>query len=272
MTRSFQIQALDHRAVVRSPDALAALLEECFAGLVAGEGDAPDDEEIDLVRVDADRWTMNVSTRTARDARVDGPGRLIVRLLEHVNRAAAISAGDAVPLHGAAVEAPDGRVVVLAGSSGSGKSTLCAAAVLHGWRLVAEEVASVDPTTLAVRPYHRPIGLRPGGAAAIGIVPPAQPFFSEVYPWCPAATSRSDGGPLTAVALVSRGSGRTDPSLLAPAPALTELIRHVVIPHDERVAVGFHRLADLVRAVPVRRLVYDTPDQGVAALEELLRA
>ena len=79
-------------------------------------------------------------------------------------------------LHAAAVER-NGRCLVLPGKPGSGKSTLTASLVLHGWRLLSDELCVLPPGTQDALPVPRPIGLkdgsievieRLGGAARIG--------------------------------------------------------------------------------------------------------
>ena len=44
---------------------------------------------------------------------------------------------------------------------------------------------------------------------------------------------------------------------------------YTVVPDDERVAAVFGLLDSLVRRVPIVRLAYDTPADGVALLDEL---
>ena len=91
----------------------------------------------------------------------------LVEQLAEANHAAVQAAVGCVPLHGSAIDSVAG-VIVLAGRSMAGKSTLAAAAVLAGYPYVADELAAISPDDFTVRPYHRPIGLRRGGASAIG--------------------------------------------------------------------------------------------------------
>ncbi len=65
---------------------------------------------------------------------------------------------DQILLHAGAVER-DGRVVAVAGPSGRGKSTLTAALVQRGFAYVTDELAVVDPTSLAVSPYPKALDL-----------------------------------------------------------------------------------------------------------------
>lgn len=194
-------------------------------------------------------------------------------VLEQANLQAARDAVGSVPLHASAVER-DRAVVALAGVSGAGKSTLCAAAVLAGWGYVADEVTAVAPTDLAVRPFHRPIGLRPGGAAALGIEHPGTGSCANgVFPWEVTGRGRlADGGTLAAIVLVTRiGGGPVGLDDVALPAAMSELTQHTVIP-DDQLAEAFRGLDAIVRRVPIRRLTYDTPADGVALLDALLTA
>ena len=115
--------------------------------------------------------------------------------LDAANQAAIDAAPGCVPLHAAAIDTAAG-VIAIAGQSGAGKSTLCAAAVLAGYPYVADEIAAVSTRRPAGAPFHRPIGLRRGGAAAIGVDYPESPDgrYDFVYPWPVTGTCRSGGG------------------------------------------------------------------------------
>lgn len=62
-------------------------------------------------------------------------------------------------LHAAVLER-GGRAVLMPAPPGSGKSTLCAALALSGWRLLSDELALIDPATLAIFPLPRPVSLK----------------------------------------------------------------------------------------------------------------
>lgn len=190
--------------------------------------------------------------------------------LETRNNVAASSALERgeVPLHAAAVEV-DERVIAIAGPSRAGKSTLAAAAVLAGWGYVADEIAAVHPATLAVRPYHRPIGLRPGGAAQLGVALASPALDGVSQPWPVEEARWSHGGRLAAIVVVARDS---EPGVtpLAPPAALAALAQHTVVADDTSVPDAFGDLGRLVRSVPVVTLGYATPGDGVALLHRVL--
>lgn len=194
----------------------------------------------------------------------------LIEELDAANQAAIDAAPGCVPLHAAAIETAAG-VIAIAGQSGAGKSTLCAAAVLAGYPYVADEIAAISPDDLTVRPFHRPIGLRRGGAAAIGVEYPDAPDgrYDVVYPWA-VTGPLSPGGRLAGIVLVRRSTidGPSIETVSGPT-ALLEMSQHTVIA-DELLGVGFVGLDRIVRAVPVARLTYDTAAQGINLLAELV--
>ena len=192
--------------------------------------------------------------------------------LEALNLEAARGAVGCVPLHAASIETSAG-VIALAGQSGAGKSTLAAAAVLIGYGYVADEISSVSPDDLFVHPFHRSIGLRRGGAEAIGISYPESPDgrYDVVYPWDVAEHGAlSSGGTLIGIVLVNRG-GEGSPSLAdVDVPhALVELCQHTVIP-DDHLGDAFGFLDSIVRTVPVVRMTYASTTESLDLLAQLV--
>jgi hypothetical protein len=177
-----------------------------------------------------------------------------------------------VPLHASAIDTMAG-VIALAGQSGSGKSTLTAAAVLAGYGYVADEITAVSPSDLGVRSFHRPIGLRRGGAEAIGIPYPDAPAgrYDSIYPWVVEGHGvLSPGGRLAGIVIVDR-LGEGGPSLadVDGPQALVELSQHTVIP-DDRLETAFGQLDSIVRSVPVVRMTYCTTEESLSLLEQLV--
>ena len=259
--------ALDHAFVIRAPDPLAGVISEALAAMLTRSEPAGDASQIEIRPAADGRWVMRVDRDESRPMM---PARTVAHLLEHLNARAADSLVREVPLHAAAVAHPAGGVVALAGSSGSGKSTLGAASVLAGWGFVAEEVAAVRVDDRSVRPFHRPIGLRAGGAAAIGVPVPTEEWFDEVYPWPVPADSRRTTGTLAGIALVSRTDGEPTVDEVRPARALVELVEHTVVPSEDRIVPVFRRLDELIRSVPVVRLAVAGPATAVRQLDELV--
>lgn len=69
-------------------------------------------------------------------------------------------------LHAAVLER-GGRALILPAPPGAGKSTLCAALMLHGWRLLSDELTLLDPASGQVQPAPRPISLKNASIALI---------------------------------------------------------------------------------------------------------
>ena len=69
-------------------------------------------------------------------------------------------------LHAAAL-VRDGRAVLLIAESGGGKSTTTWAALHHGFALLSDELAPVDPDSLVVEPFPRAICLKAIGRAHV---------------------------------------------------------------------------------------------------------
>jgi ADP-ribose pyrophosphatase YjhB (NUDIX family) len=102
--------------------------------------------------------------------RGDYQGRQIAtvyaRYQERLQKANALDFGDLLlqtvrlfETHSAVLE-KNGRVLVMPAPPGSGKSTLCAALMLHGWRLLSDEMALLDPVSGNVVPAPRPVSLK----------------------------------------------------------------------------------------------------------------
>jgi hypothetical protein len=177
-----------------------------------------------------------------------------------VNRYAARSVeADLLTLHAGVVVVPDGQAVALCGHSGAGKSTATAAAVLAGHGFLADEVCAVHPESHLVRPYLRPIGLRAGGAAAIGVH-----IEGASALWVPPSVHAADA-PLGLIALVERRPGAATVTRLDAPAALERLADHTLVSDAER-RRAFRRLADLVRRVPVVALGYEHATDAVGHL------
>ena len=62
-------------------------------------------------------------------------------------------------IHAAVVER-NGFALLLPAPPGSGKSTLCAGLIHHGWRLLSDELALIDPETATLQAIPRPVSLK----------------------------------------------------------------------------------------------------------------
>ena len=84
----------------------------------------------------------------------------------HVAIGEAVASSGLLPLHGAAMSR-EGWTVAVLGPSGAGKSTTAVLAALEGWRLIAEDSAWLDPTTLSVYGADPTLRLRSGTEAVV---------------------------------------------------------------------------------------------------------
>jgi len=76
-----------------------------------------------------------------------------------LNWSVAAHANQYLIIHAAVVER-GGRAVLLPATSGAGKSTLCAGLVLHGWRLISDELALIRPADGRLVPMPRLVSLK----------------------------------------------------------------------------------------------------------------
>jgi len=65
-------------------------------------------------------------------------------------------------LHAGAAAAADGRTIVVHGASGAGKTTLTAALVSTGLAYITDETVCLDPNTLNIEPFRKPLTVKPG--------------------------------------------------------------------------------------------------------------
>ncbi|UZJ24799.1 hypothetical protein RHODO2019_17100 [Rhodococcus antarcticus] len=87
---------------------------------------------------------------------------VLTGLVGSINHAALDGGEGNLLLHAAAVARPDGGCLVLCGASGSGKSTLTAALVAGGLGYVTDETVCLDPVSLRITPYRKPLSLKVG--------------------------------------------------------------------------------------------------------------
>jgi hypothetical protein len=203
-------------------------------------------------------------TRDPRGARVHGTtpgGRRFsagsdASLLSWLDDELTIGAQERRPdllfVHAAAL-ARHGRAVLLAAESGGGKSTTSWAALHHGFTLLSDELAPVDPRTLAVHPHPRAVCLK---------ARPPRPYL------LPARAHRIAGGfhvplarlprptarrpvPLAAIVFVSYRRDLARPELrpIGPAEAAARLYSHALNPlaHPED---GLAPAAAVAKRVP----------------------
>lgn len=191
----------------------------------------------------------------------------------------AIAASEGTLLvHAGAVAAPTGDVVVICGRSGSGKSTLTARLARSGLAYLTDETVRLDPVSLRVTPFRRPISIKPGShdavwhlrptdhepvdgiwwvpPAALGDTPlPSQPLLPRllIFPVFDRAATACDVEPIT--------PGQAG-FLLGEQSSRLRLVRGGPLP----------ALARLVRRAPGYKLRYSDGEQATAEVQNLLLA
>jgi hypothetical protein len=193
---------------------------------------------------------------------------VLVYLLWEINRLLFERTGERVHLHGAALVRND-RAVVLAGRTHAGKSTLAGWLTHRGWGFLTDEAALVDPASLVVSPYWRPIGVRRPGPLD-SIIGNGQPDEAEVL--VPASTLGALASPAPLVGIAFPSFTPHEPaalSRLSPAAALVELTQHFpgLIAGGR---AGFRRLARLVEAIPSYMLAFYDLDDAERALRTIV--
>ena len=93
-------------------------------------------------------------------------------------------------LHAGAAAASDGRSVVVHGASGVGKTTLTAALVQTGLAYLTDETVCVDPHTLEIEPFPKPLTVKPGAQSLLAhLAPPADQVSEGSGNWQVPASS-----------------------------------------------------------------------------------
>jgi hypothetical protein len=147
-------------------------------------------------------------------------------LVGEVNRQAVTTRREKLGLHAAAVSWR-GQGILLAGPSTAGKSTLAAALVRDGCGYLTDEAAFVDLNTLSIEPYPKPLSLRTGSLALLGLRVPEE-VEGTTSDFIPASYLRSSvevaSVPLSTIVFIRRRPGEEVSYRPIPrAEALVEL-------------------------------------------------
>lgn len=110
-------------------------------------------------------------------ATTSNPSDGVRELVRAVNREMMAATPECLHLHASAAER-DGAAAIFPATMESGKSTLVTGLVQRGLGYVTDEVVAVDPGTLAIRPYPKPVSL---DAGSWSVVPELRPEADESY-------------------------------------------------------------------------------------------
>ena len=111
--------------------------------------------------------------------------RVLGYLTWHVNREAIRSGHDRVLVHAAAAEL-DGVGVLLPAEMDAGKTTLVAGLVKAGFGYLTDEAAVIDPVSLRLHPYPKPLSIDPGSWPVLADLTPrvdgsTAPYLKEQW-------------------------------------------------------------------------------------------
>jgi hypothetical protein len=152
-------RCLDHVFSVSAdrPDDVAALTA-ALRPFTALPDDAP--ETVYALRTKDDGYWLYVDDHGARVS--TDPAEPLDLLFWYVGEGVVRDERQRLILHAGAVVAPDGRALLMPGPSGSGKSTTTLGMVAAGMGYLSDEFAVVDPDTVRMIPFPRPLALKQG--------------------------------------------------------------------------------------------------------------
>ncbi len=195
---------------------------------------------------------------------------VIVNIVWEVTRWHRVRQFDALVVHAGAVSR-NGRAVIVAGASMAGKSTAVAWLTACGeWSFVADETAAIDADAY-VRPFWRPIGLRPGGPLDRLLPGGEHRLRGDHLVAASTLGSLGDRAPLAAIVIVHQSNGSAEPVRMTGAAAACALAEHLPLLAD-RGADEFERLGTVVRRTPVVSLDISDLDAAERALRALVEA
>ena len=169
--------------------------------------------------------------------------------------------------------------VMLPGASGTGKSTLAACLLSRGKaRLLTDDIALIDRTTLEVEPMPAPLVLKRGswelldGLRGLSTAPVHRRYGEDVRYLAPDRARIAQARlPVRAIVFLERGAARGGD--LRPLTQLEGLQRMIAAPATIRGPISEETLVRLIgwsAPIDFHQLPYATPEQGAAAVEALL--
>jgi hypothetical protein len=153
-------RAMGHRFAVRSTHAgIGRFVENAYAACASPTESPGTWYSILHDHGDRDPHALYVDAEPVLRSPVPAP--ILNHLTWHVNQRAIELSGDRVLLHAAAAAWGD-LGIILPGPKDSGKTTLVAGLVKAGFRYLTDEATSIDPASLRLHPYPKPLSIDPG--------------------------------------------------------------------------------------------------------------
>jgi HprK-related kinase A len=182
-------------------------------------------------------------------------------------------------LHAATVER-DGRALIMTGASGAGKSTLAALLGEHGWRLMGDEFALLDPDDGSLHPFPRAVSLKNHAIYLMEEIAGAErlgPWLREtpkgtirhLRPRADAITGMRK--PARPAMILFPSFGREYERAVRPVGE-AEIFVRLTQASTNYVALGergFGALTSLVKAIPARAIDYPDTATALGLVEEL---
>ena len=221
-----------------------------------------------------DRYVLGFDGETV--ARSGWLARILNLLLWHVNtEAAARSSGELVLLHAAAA-ARDGAAVVLPAPMEHGKTTTVAGLVRSGWQYLTDEMVAIDPASLRLVAYPRPMSVDRGSWEVLAdLCPPHAERVTGQWQ-VPASSIRvgavaSGAQPVAVVSPQFRAGGETRIHRVSPGQLVLDLVDSAFAFREDPLR-NLRTLADLACRVPGYRLTVGRLDHAVALIDLVGRA
>ena len=220
-------------------------------------------------------FTISVDDRELRT--VGSALALVDELLWHVNHEAILLGGANIAIHASAV-AWHGFGLLFPGSAGSGKTTLAAALLDAGARYLTDEAALIDPATLMMHPYPKPMWMSPRSIRAIdGLAHRLLPDYRSLSRARIYASPRDLGtgvavAPLAVshvIAPTYRPRMATSLEAISPAAGLMALSRNA-FDLDRFRGEGVEVLGRVASSAPCSRLLIGDVGEAVRSVEALL--
>lgn len=158
-TVTFFLRVLNCDVAVRCTDKSAvSLLRECYSAfLIPGDGRARPALSYDVSVINhSGGWTLSCGGKSIR---CQDNYDLLYEFEKDMTERLQLLRDDLFFVHGAALSMAE-RCVIISGESGSGKSSLAWCLSHSGFEYLSDELAPIDPSTLAVEPYPHALCLK----------------------------------------------------------------------------------------------------------------
>lgn len=256
------------------PHPVGAFLEHCLQGLLS------DGAPSHCYSVDPEAACLSFSETSEMLCSDATAGELIGQLLWHMNSTAIRSCTDALLVHASAVETARGACIFPAVSN-SGKSTIATILTRGGFPYLTDEAVAIDPQTLQVLAYPKPIGLDPG---SFHLFPDLEPRFPGLDPaefsakWWLSPQDAGGSTPLVKVRSRHELGAIVFPSYVSDGlGSLERLSEEDVVLHLLRNAfnmprwgqTGLDALAQIASRVPAYRIAHNDADKTLSVVTEI---